>query len=181
MAKLIAQYTYEELRNRFQHLDSLPVLVVGIYHKHPHVINHRFKDQNVWMDIAHQTAGHLCNQHYLTGRILNPTDKMSKFMEELTYNWLDSDCGMFGVSLEEILSYRKQLEQSNLGLDCNLSYSRFEEGIYPIDCSSDLLKKITTDEIPDNLDEWIDFESDRDRLLGCVNRWSLFVLGENCD
>ncbi|MEK6861284.1 MAG: hypothetical protein AABY07_04900, partial [Nanoarchaeota archaeon] len=95
--------------------------------------------------------------------------------------WLDSDCGLFSVvSLEEILEYRGQLNKL-LDVDCDLSYKDFEEGIYPIDCSVENIRKLVLEEVPNHLDELIKWEHEFEKVGGCVNRWNLYILGHNCD
>ena len=68
-----------------------------------------------------------------------------------------------------------------LGVDCNWSYEDLAEAIYPIDCTVDNLRKICVDEIPDNLESLIEFDNDMSSVFGIVNRWKLYIIGENCD
>lgn len=104
-------------------------------------------------------------------------------IQMLSDAWLESDAGCFGVPLDEVLKYREQLKALfGLGVDCNQSYQDFEEGIYPIDCSPEALKALCEDDLPEELDDLIEFGDNKfARFCGFVGRWSLFVLGENCD
>ncbi len=43
------------------------------------------------------------------------------------------------------------------------------------------LALVQTDEFPADLDELIEWEGDSNRTAGCIRRWQLFILGENCD
>jgi len=153
--------------------EKFPLLVLASKEKHD------FKDEK-FIAIAHQTAGHGCHQHYMFGKILRPKKKTKVAMEGIQNYWLNTDCGAFGVNLDEIITYKNQLNKL-LGVNCNNSYYDFEEGIYPIDCSVKNLKKLCTDKFPENLDELINFESNSMRLCGAINRWKIYILGENCD
>lgn len=158
---------------------ELPLLVLGIYVYHKY--NERYKMvSREWKKIAHQTAGNACHAHYIIGTILEPKPELKSKIEMINDCWLDSNCGVFGVSLDEILKYRQQLKDL-FGVDCNSSYDKFEEGIYPIDCDKECLEAMTDEELPENLDTFIDFEKPSDKMLGCINRWDLFILGKNCD
>jgi hypothetical protein len=174
-------------REDFKYLDldydmPLPRLVLGIqaFEDNGQFREYRFKPVRRFLPIAHQTAGHACYQHYLYGTILTPREHVAAAMQAINGHWLETDCGCFAVSLDEVLEYRSQL-QSLLQADCNLSYRDFEEGIYPIDYTPQTLSSLQTDEFPADLDELIDWESDLDRAVGCIGRWQLFILGENCD
>src|SRR3989344_9338005 len=114
----------------FQYLpeESLPALVLATKHKY------NFKEGREWISIEHQTAGNVCNHHYMTGSILKPREDTLKAMREISDYWYDTNCGVFGTRLNEIIRYRTHLREL-LGVDCNLSYRDFEEAIYPIDCS----------------------------------------------
>ena len=174
-------------RGDFEHLDhtSFPVLVLGIkYHnwmiKDNYEQKYTFRQGREWKTIAHQTAGHACHQHYMIGTILKPKNvDILQSMNELTSHWLNSDCGVFGVGLEDINLYERQL-QRHFGLTCNFSYRDFEEGIYPIDCTPEALKKMAEDP-PSYLDGEIIWENDLDKIAGSINRWRLWILGKNCD
>jgi hypothetical protein len=116
----------------------------------------------------------------MTARVLTPTPEMHGLMKEIADHWYYSDVGIFGTALNDILTYRKQLEK--LGLDCNREYPDFEEAVYPIDPSVDVVKRICENDIDvDDFDEWIEFGEGLDKFLGCVGRWSLLILGDNCD
>lgn len=160
---------------------KLPQLVLGIKHWHDYRRKFNFKEPEKWLHIEHQTAGHGCHHHQITGRLLTPTPQMQIFMYETDKNWLDSCVGVWGVHLDDILEYRKQLQTQ--GLDCGESYPSFEEGIYPIDCSVEIVRKVCTDEIPDDLDDFIEWGENPgfEKIAGSVGRWGLFILGENCD
>jgi hypothetical protein len=93
---------------------------------------------------------------------------------------LNTCLGTGVVNLDEIIQYRSILKEK-LGVDCRVSYDSFEEAIYPIDCSVDNLKKLCVDDLPDDLDDLLFFENDLRRFAGIVDRWHLYILGENCD
>ena len=156
---------------------TLPQLVLAVNYYDPDKI--KFAPTRKWLRIAHQTAGHGCHQHYMVGTILTMTHTAEEIARALNETWLESDCGVFGVTMNELENYRAQLR--GYGLDCNLSYPKFEEAIYPIDCTPDALKKLASDELPEDLDTLLEFEGDLDKLCGMIGRWELFILGETCD
>jgi len=161
---------------------DMPLLVLGtdinINFPRKYIPKQKFK----FKKIAHQTAGHACNQHYIFGLILEPKPEVKKAMIDICEDWLDSDAGVFGVPLNEILKYRQQLN-STLKVDCNSTYPDFEEGIYPIDYSRENLEKLSRNikSIPEKLDDMLKWEKELYRIAGCIGRWQLFILGPNCD
>ena len=172
-------------KDKFEYFEDseLPKLVLGIkslFLPGDFLKEESFSKEREWLHISHQTAGHSCHQHYIFGTILTPTPKTHIAMFNLSKMWLDSDVGMFGVSLNEILTYRSDI-QNLLNVDCNISYKDFEEGIYPIDCSTKNINMLTTDILPENLDDLLTFENPKYKSFGCINRWNLWILGENCD
>jgi len=141
---------------------------------------YNFTDERGWLDIVHDTAGNAINKHYMTGTILKPKTETGEGIKQINNSWLDTNCGVWGVTLEEILEYKKQLNEL-LEVDCNISYIDFEEGIYPIDCSVENIRKLAFDEVPDKLDELIKWKSDLEKFAGVVDRWNLYILGQNSD
>jgi len=140
---------------------------------------YQFKPGREFINLQHQTRGHACNQVYMQATLLKPREPVK--IQMLSDAWLDSDAGCFGVPLDEVLKYREQLKALfGLGVDCNHSYQDFEEGIYPIDCSPEAIKALCEDDLPEELDDLIEF-GDNNFAKFYVGRWSLFVLGENCD
>lgn len=153
--------------------ESLPILVLAIKSKY------HFNDKRKFLSIAHQTAGHGCHQHYMLGTILEPNQETLDVMHKINQGWLNSDCGAFEPpTLDEVNKYREQLKKL-LGADCNFSYPDFEEGIYPIDCTTEVIKKLCSDKLPKNLDDLIECQSNFDKFT--IKNWHLYILGENCD
>ncbi|MBI4981514.1 hypothetical protein HZC30_08245 [Candidatus Woesearchaeota archaeon] len=151
---------------------ELPALVLAVPQKCD------FKGKRIWQGIAHQTAGHGCHQHYMYGTILKPRPELVDKLQQITQHWLESDCGMGGsATLDEVVEYRKQLQEW-LGVDCNTSYPDFEEGIYPIDCNAENLRKLSGEKFPKNLNDFIKREK---REFPYLVHWQLYILGENCD
>lgn len=165
--------------------DNLPVLILGIqiheyaFKESQDFFKYNFKPGIESKLIAHQTAGHACHQHYFQAIILTPTLEFKNFMIELDKKYLDSDLGIFGCSLNEILEYKQKL--STIGLDCNVSFSSLEEGIYPIDTQREFFDIITTDKIIDPLDDMIIWKDKWQEFCGFINRWGIWILGKNCD
>lgn len=153
--------------------EELPVLVLASKEKYD------FYKRRVWKKIAHQTAGYLCHQHYLIGTVLNPKPDVAKKIKDISDYWLDSN-DLFSVpSLDTIITYRKQLRRK-LGVDCNGCYSDFEEGIYPIDCTPENVRKLCSDNLLKDFDSYVKWKK-HEKFMGCMNRWKLYILGENSD
>lgn len=166
---------------------ALPSLILGIevdpksFGSDYPPCGYRFKPGPQWINLVHTTQGHGCGQRYLIATVLNPTPAAALGMSRLAGEWLDSDVGCYGAPLVDVLTYRENLKLW-LGADCNHTYRDFEEAFYPIDIEH--LPKLTTDAIPAipaDPDDLIDWDSGMQRACGCVNRWGLWVLGENCD
>jgi hypothetical protein len=157
----------------------LPVLVLGIQISSEYPRRYRAKKKYDFKCIVHQTAGHGCHQQYVYGMILKP--KKLPEMELLARNYYASEIGCYSQSLNDIIKYRDTLDRL-FGVDCNYTYREFEEGFYPIDFSKENLEKLAVDaaSIPDP-DSMIAWKESFDRVVGCIGRWGLFILGENCD
>ena len=174
MSKKIDTSKYEYFADK-----DLPVLVLGIYIDHYYSERHKMLNRE-WKKIAHQTAGNACHSHYIIGTILEPKPELKSKIQILNDCWLDSNCGVFGVALDDVLKYRAQLRDL-FGVDCNLCFDKFEEAIYPIDCQTNFINSMTNEELPEDLDTFIEFKKPADKMIGCINRWDFFILGQNCD
>ncbi|MDI6722878.1 MAG: hypothetical protein QMD97_04935 [Candidatus Aenigmarchaeota archaeon] len=163
----------EEIKHdECQYLYDFPVLVLAVRERY------NFKEGRDWIYIAHQTAGNACHQHYMIGTILQPKPEILDKMRDINDYWLETNCGVCGVALDEIIEYRKQLNEL-LAVDCNLCYEEFEEGIYPIDCTAENIRKLTLDDIPDNPDDFIVKEPSWKFIP--IGAWNLYILGDNSD
>ena len=115
------------------------------------------------------------------GMILTPKQDKITAIETICGCWLNSDVGMFGrANLKEINKYNKQLNDL-LDETCMNSHRDFEEAIYPIDIGDYTLKNLCEDELPIDLNELLIFKSSMQAIAGCLSRWHLYILGENCD
>lgn len=162
--------------------NELPKLILGvkINPAYPYEEEYKFKEGKDWIKIAHQTAGHACHQYYFIATVLTPKIELIPKIKDICDEYLDSDIGCFGVNIQELNSY-VDLLKNNLDVDCNWSYDNFEEGIYPIDYSIENLKKLTDDIFPADLDRLIDWKEGLKKYIGCVHRWGIYILGNNCD
>lgn len=133
-----------------------------------------------WVRLQHQTSGHACGQVHMWCTFLTPRPENIAAISEIEREWYDTDLGAWEVTLDALFKYRKMLNEK-LSVDCNWSHSDLAEAIYPIDCTVENLRKLCLDEIPDNLESLIEFDNDMSRVFGIVNRWKLYIIGENCD
>lgn len=133
--------------------------------------------------VEHQVAGYACHQKTIKYAIgLEPKNKeIVDMMLFLNSHYLESNIGWLGTSLEESVTYSKVLKMHHPDLSCNRSYSELEEGFYPIDCTPESLAALTSDVLPDKLDDFIMFPDSMSEMIGMFFRWNIAILGENCD
>jgi len=99
----------------------------------------------------------------------------------LEKQWFESNVGWW-LDLDQIIAYRKSLHEIfGEGFDCKRSFVHFEEAIYPIDCSKELLERICTDMLPDSFDAFFDDELTPLVPFRDFERAELYVLGANSD
>ena len=174
--KVLGEFKYPE-----EHGLKLPIIVLGIKTSEEYPCGYEAKKEYNLIKIKHQTAGHGCHQLYLFGSVLEPKNK--KQIEKLANYWFETDEGVFGPPiLNSVLEYRKQLKKE-FGVDCNECYADFSEASYPIDCNINNISKIAKNikSLPEDFDEMLVFNSNLHKLCGMIGRWSLFILGKNCD
>ncbi len=181
---------------------ELPILVLAIYEQSPddpgdYLLKAEWAGRlglEALLPLRHQTAGVACHQHYMWAIPLKPRPEVEVAMCRLEKHWYEQDTGALGVALDELLEYRGQLRDW-LHVDCNWTYRYFEEGIYPVDGTTEHINRLTEQELPEDFDELLDWmrpddpEDPRERerrvairrLMGFIFRWKLFILGENSD
>ncbi len=167
---------------KFRYLEEdnirLPALVLAVRAEPSRT--YKFVDNQQFRPIAHQTAGVACHQHYMYGRLLHPKPSVAEALKIIEQHWLGSNCGVFGVSLDDLIIYRAQLKLL-LDEDCNYSYEDFEEGLYPMDLAVHTLANLCEDGLPESLDDLIQFGDEWDRFGGSIHRWKLYILSANSD
>ena len=137
--------------------------------------NTKFTKERKWRQIAHQIGGISCHHTYLRASILAPkTVKVLQSMNQISHS-LSHCCLWAPVPLPFVVSYNNQLQEL-LGVSCDNSYSYYQEGLYPIDCTQDNLNLMTSDLLPTELDDLVE-----DRKSWYIYDWQLFILGVNCD
>jgi hypothetical protein len=156
-------------------LEDFPYLVLGFPQDGGYLRRLRLSEQRSWLHIHHQTRGLCCGQRYLTGTLLEPTDRAQRAMQEISKAWFNTSLGCYGLgpTLDEILTYRQQLADL-LGEDCNRSYGDLEEALYPIDIGPGTMRNLCTDDLPDDLNALVDYDFRRPF-------WRLFIVCENSD
>jgi hypothetical protein len=96
-----------------------------------------------WHLLQHQCGGVSCLQETMVAICLDPKPEMrTAFMRLATSHW-GTDLGRGPPRLSELLDYRASL--LDLGLDCDTSYTRLREGVYPVDSSKEALERVTSD------------------------------------
>lgn len=156
-----------------------PRLILAIKIK-PYTKDFELDSSREWHHILHQTSGHACGTLDVVCTFLTPRPEVIPVIHEIDRTWYDSDLGAWATPLNDVIKYR-QIINEKLGVDCNRSYADLEEAAYPIDCSKENIKKLCIDELPDDLETLLKFDTDLDRIMGMINRWNLYIIGENCD
>lgn len=159
--------------------EAQPVLILGVI-PGERIARARFKPCREWKKVMHQTAGTACHHVAIIGTVLSPRPEIAAKLKELSDVWFATNAGALGPTLDELFNYRNFLREQ-LGVDCNSGYNAFEEGVYPIDCTSENLKALVSDELPDDLDKLLVFRSEIDAMCGFIGRWKLWLLGPNSD
>lgn len=114
---------------------------------------------------------------------LTPTAEVAAGMIRLEAEWYASNVGWFhGPTLTVAREYRDSLKKF-LGeaFDCDHSYRYFNEAIYPIDCSRELLSRISIDDLPESFGDFFEDKEWPFTRLGGFERAELYVLGANSD
>jgi hypothetical protein len=154
-----------------------PILVVGVRR-----LDRVRSTKRPLVPIYHQTSGIACNHIKLHAIVLRPKPLVMAGMQLIEKHWYESNMGCFGTSLDEVLFYRMQLKDLiHPRADCNTSYVDLVEGAYPIDLDMSVIREICDDDLPDSLDDLLEFETGLSRSMGSVGRWSCFILAENSD
>lgn len=154
---------------------SLPMLVLT-----PRSSYGEPKDADAWHIVEHQGGGHACAQFRQECIILPIKDNVFASVVDLTDKWIDSCVGLFGgPTLSAANQYSEDLKV--LGLKCETSYMRMMEAVYPFDTTVEALRTLTDYPLPDDLDDLLLFKSDMEKMLGIIDRWQAYILGENCD
>jgi hypothetical protein len=139
---------------------ELPCLVIGfepnpdrgdVYGFTDDADDYAFDEKLTWYRIQHQTGGYCCYQRRLVAARLKPRDAVLSKLRQIDKRWLGSQAGCPKSKLSEVLIYREGLRDL-FGADCDSSFSRFEEGYYPLDPQLGVLRQLTDDPLPDDLD-----------------------------
>jgi hypothetical protein len=166
-----SQYKYPDTEMGLK----FPLLVLAIHHSdHLPTLPDDFKP------MMHQTGGIACHQHKFWGKVLDVRPTVKFRMEALGSRWYGSNAGVFGATLDELNRYREDIKEL-FGADCNYSYTAFEEGIYPLDVTPEILQELCDDNLPADLDKLIQWDTPMQQFLGSMNRWKLYILVENSD
>jgi len=156
--------------------EGKPVLVLALSHPP------RGQLKRPMTSVYHQCGGISCNHMTMLALPLTPRPRMLAAMQLIEKHWFDSCMGVFRTTLDEIMIYRSQLKTLvHPDADCNDTYSDLQEAVYPIDVDMRVIRELCEDDLPDNLDDLIQFDSDLQRALGMVGRWKCYILTENSD
>ena len=160
-------------RQRRLRLAAAPKLVLGFAEAAPVL-----RDRPDWRLLRHQTAGYACHSVRLCVLRLRPTPAMAEVMEAAARHW-DGSQDSTPADLDAILAWRGMLR--SVGADCRWTYHRFQEGLYPVDATDEVLSAIAEpdDRGPMLIDDLVD--ADRSSPWLWSNCLGVFVLTENSD
>lgn len=160
--------TYQLMtKDQFNKFDSKPVLALGMF-LYP---DYKKKDLIRAYQVKKQVSYFHHAGYYIQALLPQPSDLGYRLLEtvfELCNTNKDRD-------LDFLIEYESILLQ--VGLSCNRSCKNLENGYYPIDFDKDIVKRLFVDEMPDDLDDLINFENNTDRLGGIIGRWRCAILG----
>jgi len=125
-----------------------------------------------WCAVQHQAGGHLCDQPHFVGVRLSIREPMIVLLRDLCRRYFGAAGGHFyraNVLAGDIVSYVETL--SAWGVSCDRSYRLLQEGVYPIDATSEALA-ILADSPPD-----LDVVQDKLDYGGLA----IVILAENSD
>jgi hypothetical protein len=140
----------------------------------------RFAGGRTWLTVRHQSAGLACHQRTWVATRLTPRPEVVGGLTALVGAGHCCVGALGAPSLDELVRYR-DLVRRHLPADVNVAWLEYEEAVYPLDCTPEIIAALAVDELPDDLDELCEWRSPFDRMLGLVGRWKLLVLGPNCD
>jgi hypothetical protein len=163
---------------------SLPRLVLGIHYTRADFRSdiggprdYRFHRPRVWERLGHETGGIGQNQHYWLATTLTPTLVAAEGIRQLVRIYQGTSAGAFSAPPLHLLFRYRQDVKAFLGADVDFSHPLFEEGQLPVDV--ECAQRLTSDKLPPNLDDLIEWDSGMDRAAGSLNRWSLAILHQN--
>lgn len=135
-----------------------------------------FYPDRTWVALSHETSGAARRPRYLLATVLTPTPAAALGMARLSEARTGSAIGVGGVSLVDVIAYRDDVRRL-LGAEVERCYGALTEGYYPLD--AEYAAKLTTDELPAQLDDLVDWKDGVERACGCIGRWRLVILGRN--
>ena len=80
-----------------------------------------------------------------------------------------------GMRLQDLTDYNEDLK-ALFNVNCDGSFRDLQYNKYPIDCCDKFLEVMSDEDLPSDLDSFLVFETDLDRLCGCIGRWNLFIV-----
>jgi hypothetical protein len=154
-------------------------LVLGIIQRGGEGSTHQFLPERHAEVFEHQCGGVSCAHQVIHGIALKVRPDKFDGVRKLCERWYGSEeWGGSSLTLDSLLRYRADLKEL-LGADCNGSFPTFMEAWYPLDPG--FAPELSAEPLPEDFDALIDWSRSPDRFCGCLNRWSLVILGENSD
>ena len=80
----------------------------------------------------------------------------------------------FGIPLRTYVDYDEDL-QAMFNVGCQDGFRDLRRRIYPIDIHN-TIKEVSLEPLPDDLDDFLVFNTPLDKVCGCIGRWHLFLL-----
>lgn len=154
-------------------------IVLGIIPTGSDCLKHVPLPGRKWEMFEHQCGGVSCNHQRIFGTKLNPHPAKIAGIKALCDRWYGTEeWGNSRLTLASANLYQESLREF-IGANCNHSFRTFAEAWYPVD--EDFAAQLTDEPLPIDFDDLIDWTKSPDKIFGCLNRWSLVILGENSD
>lgn len=161
---------------------SFPFMIIGCAQEYNHrLLEQRIRDTKNWFIFTHQSGGTACEQFGIIGKAYRLSNKGKSLAGALDKEFFGKSCAMLGLSLSEILSYKKILDESLYELNAEYSYAYLKEALYPLDFSASEINVLIDGNVSEDLDDLVSWSRPLDRIIGSVGRWTAFLVHENAD
>ncbi|MGB8287509.1 hypothetical protein ELI13_04590 [Rhizobium ruizarguesonis] len=103
-------------------------------------------DEREWIALHHQCGGYHCLEVAMVATILTPNVTIKDKLDQIGKQFYFAQHGNLepgNMLASSISAYSTAL--SAIGLDCECTWRRLSEGLYPIDCTQENLNKVASD------------------------------------
>lgn len=133
--------------------------------------------------LVHQTAGTACRHPEVVATRLAWRPEALEAAQQVCAEWFETNQGAWGgPSLPEANRYNAFLaDRFGPIVNADTTYGALAEGWYPVDPTPRALARLTSEALPDDLNDLVVFDSEVMRFAGSVGRWTVVIAGPNSD